>query len=211
MPEHNAAAESGVMTRKQAFAVLGLGEESDWNAVRTAYSARMKELHPDTGGGGDSGEITTLVEAFRVISRVDGSRAANVFTLGEQALHGETPRERAFACSRLASLGRRTASAYLRRALFDSDERVAVAAATGIGTLQALGAADSLAAAFGSAGPGLRAAIMNAAIQIGPRPPLRPLLIEALRNPAPQWRKDALRLYMELSHDTTGEPNGRSA
>lgn len=55
-----AAAPEGPMTRAQARALLGLGEDADAEAVRAAHRRLMKRVHPDHGGSAAlAAQITT--------------------------------------------------------------------------------------------------------------------------------------------------------
>lgn len=204
------------LDRKRACEVLGVGEDSNWDTVRAAYSRLIKQYHPDTGGTGDGDAVSRIIDAYRFLSGGGTGKYPNeghlssAFALGQQAVYGGTARERAFACSRLASLGRKSSSAYLQRALFDSEERVAITAAEGLGRIRSLAASESMRVAFGRAGPELRAAIIEAAREIGPYPCFRPLVLDALREPSPRWRATALRLYLAMKPGE-GSDHGRSA
>ncbi len=201
-----------VRDRERAFSELGLPAYSSWDEVRRAYSRLVKKYHPDTSRTGDPVAFGRVLEAYRTLSAINerDENLSSIFALGEQAVSGDSPRERAFACSRLGALGRRSAAGYLQRALFDGDEQVAITAANALGRIGVLSAAGSFTEAFYCATPRLRAAIINAACTIGPFACFRPLFIEALREPAPEWRKRALRMF--LSIDASGRrTNGRSA
>ncbi len=197
---------------ERAFRELGLPPYSSWDEVRSAYSRLVKKYHPDTSGTGDPIAFGRVLEAYRALSAVseDSESLSSVFALGEQAVTGETPSERAFACSRLGALARRSAAGYLQRALFDENEQVAIAAAEALGKAGVLSAADSFTEVFRSATARVRAAIVDAACAIGPFECFRPLFIEALREPDPYWRKRALRMFLSIDASQR-RMNGRSA
>jgi len=205
MPAHDTTSHTALeLDRKKACDVLGITVDSNWDDVRAAYSTLIKRYHPDTGGNGDGETVSQIIEAYRYLSEggtgntFSESRLSSAFALGQQAVSGVSGRERAFACSRLASLGRKSASSYLQRALFDSEEQVAIAAAEGLGRIRSLAAAESMRVAFDRAGPELRAAIIGAVCEVGPYPCFRPLVLDALRDPSPRWRSAALRLYFAM-------------
>ncbi len=203
MPEHDDS--TSVASHDEALAVLGVSPDSDWEQVRGAYSALLKNLHPDTGGDGDGAALAKVVEAYRFLSRCADPRGSidrsTLFALGELALHGDTGRERAFACSRLASLGRKSAGAYLQRALFDADTTVAIAAAKGLARIRSLAAADSLTVVYDGADEELREALVNVACEIGPYRCFRQLIVKALDDANPRWRSKALRLYLGIMRE----------
>ncbi len=203
MPEHDRAA--AITSQEEALAVLGVPFDSDWEQVRRAYSALLKELHPDTGGDGDAATLSRVVDAYRFLSSGLAGNGTEVrptlFALGELALHGDTGRERAFACSRLASLGRKSAGAYLQRALFDREETVAIAAAKGLGRIRSLAAAESFSAVYDHAGDDLREAVIAAACEIGPYQCFRELIVKALDDGNPRWRSQALKLYLAMMRE----------
>lgn len=216
MPAHDTPSDTTFdLDRKSACDVLGIDVDSNWDDVRAAYSKLIKRYHPDTGGSGDGETVSRIIEAYRFLSgggtgsALNKSHVSSAFALGQQAVSGVTARERAFACSRLASLGRKSASSYLQRALFDSEERVAITAAEGLGRIRSLAASESMRVAFNRGGPELRAAIIRAVCEIGPYPCFRPLILDALRDPSPRWRAPALRLYLAMKPGE-GKVYGRS-
>jgi hypothetical protein len=58
--EH-AGANSGQAWREQAAAELGVAEDATRDEIRAAFTARVKEQHPDAGGPG--GDISSLKRA----------------------------------------------------------------------------------------------------------------------------------------------------
>mgnify|MGYP006431345039 CR=1 FL=1 len=203
MPEHDD--QTAITTQAEALEALGVPLDSDWIQVRAAYSALLKRLHPDTGGDGDAQVLSKVVDAYRFLSDgfVQSGHAgrSKLFALGELALHADACRERAFACSRLASLGRKSAGAYLQRALFDGDVTVEIAAAKGLGRIRSLAAAESLSAAYDGATEDLREAIISAACEIGPYQCFRELVVKALEDGNPRWRSKALKLYLGMMRE----------
>lgn len=203
MPEHDRPTR--ITTQAEALKVLGVAFDSDWTQVRAAYSALLKRLHPDTGGEGDGETLSKVVDAYRFLSngfvQKGNEVRSKLFALGELALYADSARERAFACSRLASLGRKSAGAYLQRALFDKDVTVAIAAAKGLGRIRSLAAAESLSVAFDGATEDLQEALVDAACQIGPYQCLRELALKALDGGNPRWRSKALKLYLGIMRE----------
>lgn len=64
IPEHNPVSPAPIVDESvaDAFAKLGLQQSADEAAVKQAYRAKVKQVHPDQGG--DEGQFRRLQEAY---------------------------------------------------------------------------------------------------------------------------------------------------
>jgi curved DNA-binding protein len=66
---------STAMTAGEAFAVLGLSGPASPEAVKTAFNAAAKAARPDHDGG-DEERFRKVIEAYRVLKKLEAARAA---------------------------------------------------------------------------------------------------------------------------------------
>ncbi len=128
-----------------ARAVLALGPGADGNDVRIAYRRLAKRYHPDISGDpGTAGRFARVTRAYKVLTALPsgslpGAGAASryrrvieagddLFALGQILASEQDAGARAEAATRLGLSGRTAAYVFLRRALYDADERGTVAA-----------------------------------------------------------------------------------
>ena len=119
--------------------------------------------------------------------------AADVPRLGKVLLSSTSPERRAWAARRLAEAGYISAYAYLRRALWDSDERVRMSAVAAVGNLAVRQSAGELAALYAWSGPRLRREVMRAVQRIGSTADFAGILFLAAGDPDREVRALAAR------------------
>lgn len=218
MPAANVSSETRVI--RSALRTLGLDTSASWQDIRTAYARKVKQAHPDSSPGhGSRFVLEQTLQAYRLLKtsyRVDEQKRSRVSrhtrpaaapswqSIGRTALAADTPEERCAACSALGRTGRRSASAYLRAALYDHDDRVVVAAATALGLLKARSAARDYEGIFDSAGLRVRSSILNAAVQTGPAECFRKLFVTALSDEDRSVRRVALTGLSRLNAAAKG-------
>ncbi len=96
-----------------------------------------------------------------------GQAAGDVPRLGKVLLLSTSSERRAGAARALGARGSSTAYAYLRHALWDSEESVRASAIDAIGELAVHQSAGELAAVYAWSGPRLRRVILRAVQRIG--------------------------------------------
>jgi curved DNA-binding protein CbpA len=92
----------------------------------------------------------------------------DVFQMGHMLLSSREPALRAFAAGALGNSGRRTAYAFLRKALLDPEEAVVRTVVSAIGKLSILQSAGELAALYMRSGPAVRREILSCVRSILP-------------------------------------------
>ena len=119
--------------------------------------------------------------------------AADVPRLGKVLLSSTSPERRAWAARSLAKAGYISAYAYLRRALWDSDEEVRLSAVAAVGNLAVRQSAGELAALYAWSGPRLRREVVRAVQRIGSRADFAGILLLAAGDPDREVRALAAR------------------
>jgi HEAT repeat protein len=108
-----------------------------------------------------------------------GEAAADIPRLGKVLLTSPFAERRAWAAQALASVGRLSAYAYLRRALWDNDETVRVNAVRAVGELAVSQCAGELASVYAWSGPRVRREVLRAAARMAGRADFSGLLFLA--------------------------------
>jgi len=119
--------------------------------------------------------------------------AADVPRLGKVLLSSTSPKRRAWAARSLAEAGYISAYAYLRRALWDSEEEVRMSAVAAVGNLAVRQSAGELAALYAWSGPRLRREVLRAVQRIGSTPDFAGMLFLAAGDPDREVRAIAAR------------------
>jgi hypothetical protein len=163
------------------YAVLGLGPDAGSEEVRTAYRRLAMRYHPDSSRDpATARQFSRVVRAYKVLSArpsappssPSGAReryrrvleaGEDLFALG-QILASETdPGARAQAAERLGLSGRSAAYVFLRRALYDPCESVALSAVRAAAALGSRQAEGEVAALYSRSSLGLRRGILDVA------------------------------------------------
>ena len=113
------------------------------------------------------------------LSRRLRAAAADIPRLGKVLLTSPFAERRAWAAQALASAGRLSAYAYLRRALWDRDETVRVSAVRAVGELAVSQCAGELASVYAWSGPRVRREVLRAAARMTGRADFSGLLFLA--------------------------------
>jgi hypothetical protein len=199
----NAAKGSGI----DPYAVLGLDERAEGGELRAAYRRLAMRYHPDSSGDpGSARQFARVVRAYKVLSTRPtppplggGSSSAfkrvieagdDLFALGQVLSADPDPRAREAAARRLGLSGRSAAYVFLRRALYDPDEAVALQAVRAVALLGSRQAGGEVAALFVRASPSLKRGILAAA-RATMEPLFRSVLELASRDPDPEIRESA--------------------
>ena len=119
--------------------------------------------------------------------------AADVPRLGKVLFLSASPERRAWAARSLAEAGCISAYAYLRRALWDSDEEVRMSAVAAVGILAVRQSAGELAALYACSGPRLRREVVRAVQRIGSAADFAGMLFLAAGDPDREVRAMAAR------------------
>lgn len=191
---------------KALLAILALGPEAQDEEIRTAYRRLARRLHPDTSKNPSTAEqFTRVTRAYKLLQarpRQDPGPASgpgaryravlaageDLFALGQILGSDPDPGAREAAVMRLGLSGRTAAYVFLRRALYDPSESVAIAAVRASALLGCRQSEGEIAALYGRSSLALRATILEMARAT------RELLFvstvkAALRDPDPSLRR----------------------
>lgn len=199
------------MTAPECYRVLGLPSGADMERVKGAYRALAKKLHPDASGSARTGEefqrirsayeILLAREKLRVPQSARRSSARreaapiDLAAVGHQAVEGRTPALRLLAVRSLERSGKRSAYGYLRQVLYDTEEKVVIAAVRAIGTIGVEQSAGELAALFTRSKAEVKRAILSAAEQMELRGRMMSLAVAGMEDSDGSIRREARRLY----------------
>ncbi len=185
-------------SESEAWDTLGLEPGAPSVDIRTAYRQLAKRLHPDASKDPrTAGRFDRVVKAYKSLTvrpglpsgRAPRSGAAepdgegggrggapDIFALGGVLASSKDAGERARAATMLGLSGRRSSWIFLRKALFDRDERVQAAAVRSVAVLGLRQAGPELASLYARASARLRAQIRLVA-----KGTAEPVFAEALR------------------------------
>src|SRR5205814_8663426 len=79
------------MSTMNYYVVLGIAEDADSDAIRSAFRALARRYHPDAGAGSSSDEFRRALEAYETLSDPDRRR------LYDRDLRGSRVRPRIIA------------------------------------------------------------------------------------------------------------------
>jgi DnaJ-class molecular chaperone with C-terminal Zn finger domain len=174
--------------RSAALASLGLGPEAGEDEIRTAYRRLAMRYHPDASGDPATAKrFAKVVRAYKVLTAYEGPRAAgsqaprprryravdeaggDIFALGQLLASEDDLGARAAAVAALGLSGRSAAFVFLRRALYDPSEEVALAAVRASALLGSRQAEGEIAALYARSSGRLRRGILEVASATGER------------------------------------------
>lgn len=193
--------------RGAALASLALGPGADEEDIRTAYRRLVMRYHPDaTGDPLTVRRFSRVVKAYKVLvataaerPRYGASRFRSVeeagcdlFALGQILVTEAAPGPRGAALRALGLSGRSSAYVFLRRALYDPVEDVALEAVRAVALLGCRQAEGEVAALYSRASQALKARILEVATATGERL-FRSTLEAASKDEDPRMRAIALR------------------
>lgn len=164
----------------EALASLALGPEAGQEEIKTAYRRLALRYHPDASGDpATARRFSRVVRAYKALSAVDAlpqNRAryrsveeagTDLFALGQVLISDAQPGARKAAASALGLSGRSAAYVFLRRALYDPVEDVALSAVRSAALLGSRQAEGEIAALYSRAQPSLKRRILEVAIATG--------------------------------------------
>ncbi|HET7839872.1 MAG TPA: J domain-containing protein [Rectinemataceae bacterium] len=207
------------------YSVLGLAPGAAEEEVRMAYRRLAMRYHPD--GSGDPAtarQFARVVRAYKIlkarasepprapVARAPRDRFAlvleaeeDLFSLGQILASDPDPRAREAATRRLGLSGRRAAYVFLRRAFYDSDEAVALAAVRAVAFIGSRQAGGEVAALYSRSGKAMRERMLEAAAAT--KEPLFKATLEAAAADAdPSLRARAARISRELDAALDSSP-----
>jgi hypothetical protein len=198
--------EEGTL-RGAALSSLGLGPGADESEIRIAYRRLAMRYHPDASGDPRSAKrFTKVVRAYKILvaseaSTISSGRSryrsveeagTDLFALGQVLAGDPEPGAREAAARALGLSGRSAAYVFLRRALYDSVEEVALEAVRAVTLLGSRQAEGEVAALYSRAESSLRRRILQVALATGERL-FRSTLAAARVDPDSSIRALALR------------------
>lgn len=193
--------------RRDALVSLGLGPGANDEEIRTAYRRLALRYHPDASGDPlTARRFSKVVRAYKALSAAEGSvprprrsryrsvdeAGADLFALGQVIASDPEAGARAAATRALGLSGRSSAFVFLRRALYDSSEEVALEAVRAAALLGSRQAEGEVAALYSRAGAPLRRRILEVAAGTGERL-FRSTLEAASRDEDPSLRALAFK------------------
>jgi hypothetical protein len=205
------------MTAIEMYRILGVRYGASVEEIKDAYRRLVKMYHPDVTKTNSSGpRLTKVIEAYKTLvvtsrsknvvefpgskktaapaDRGDAAPRADIFSLGKLLENGRTVGMRAFAARSLGNTGKRTAYAFLRKALYDPSDLVVRAAVEAIGTLKISQSCGELASTFSRGGREVRESVLAAVEKIGPRGGFRDIVETAKHDPDFSIRSTARRM-----------------
>jgi curved DNA-binding protein CbpA len=199
--------------RSAALTSLGLGPGANEEEIRTAYRRLAMRYHPDATGDPRSAErFAGIVRAYKVLSTFERSAGGDagadrarrsryrsveeagtdLSALGQVVSSDPDAGARAAAARALGLTGRAAAYVFLRRALYDSVDDVALEAVRAAALLGSRQAEGEVAALYGRSRKPLRRHILESALGTG-ESLFRSTLEAALKDEEPELRAMAIK------------------
>jgi curved DNA-binding protein CbpA len=201
---------------RDLLAVLGLGPGAGEDEIRTAYRRLAMRYHPDSSGDpGTARQFSRVVKAYKILTARHAaepppSRAGpreryrrvleageDLFALGQILASDPDGGAREAAARRLGLSGRSAAYIFLRRAFYDGDDEVSIAAVRAVALLGSRQAEGEVAALYARATPALRRRILETARATKERL-FRATLATAQTDADPELRGAAARMLAEM-------------
>jgi hypothetical protein len=165
--------------RSAALISLALGPGANDEEIRTAYRRLAMRYHPDaTGDPRTAKRFTKVVRAYKVLASTEGTvpRSArsryrsveeagtDIFALGQVIASDAQAGARVAAARALGLSGRSAAFVFLRRALYDTVDDVALEAVRAMALLGSRQAEGEVASLYSRAGALLKRRILEVAL-----------------------------------------------
>lgn len=197
--------------RELCLAVLGLGPGAREDDIRLAYRRLAMRHHPDASGDpATARQFARVVRAYKVLIAKEGSpppprppvggqsseARGDLFALGRTLASDPDPRRRAQAARELGLSGKSSAFVFLRPALYDASEGVAIAAVRASALLGARQAEGEVAALYSRSSQAMRRKILECAEGTGERL-FGQTIAAAVRDADPELSLMARRLERE--------------
>jgi hypothetical protein len=196
--------------RDDCLAVLGLGPGACDEDIRIAYRRLAMRHHPDSSGDpATARQFARVARAYKVLTAREGPPPArlsarapaarvqgDLFALGNALATDPDPRGRAQAARELGLSGKSAAYVFLRPALYDESEGVAIAAVRASALLGAMQAEGEVAALYSRSSAVMRRKILECAEGTGERL-FRQTLAAAVKDADPSLAMLARRLERE--------------
>ncbi len=170
--------------RRSALVSLGLGPGADEGDIRTAYRRLAMRYHPDASGDPlTARRFTRVVKAYKVLVAREGEpqrrsssryrsvedAGGDLFSLGQVLASDPDAGARGAAARALGLSGRSAAYVFLRRALYDPSEDVALEAVRAVALLGSRQAEGEVAALYTRSSPRQKARLLELATATGER------------------------------------------
>jgi curved DNA-binding protein CbpA len=202
------------------YRILGLNPTAGEKEIKESYRKLVKKYHPDLNKKtSNTEELEKIINAYESILRNkkrliqfpiksaaesyrrkgSGLEGKSIFALGDLAVNGNLPTIRAFAVKSLGFSGKKTAYAFIRKALYDKDRyvvKMAVDAVANLGIQQSVG---ELASLFSRGRADIKLAVLDAVEKMNMYDKFGSLIAEAMKNPNAVVRMKARRLYTKAA------------
>lgn len=167
--------------RSSVLAALGLGPEANEEDIRRAYRRLALRYHPDASGDPRTARrFARVVRAYKILAtgnapvRRESSAfrrvkeaGSDLFSLGQILASEPDALSRAAAVRELGLSGRSAAYVFLRRALYDPVEDVAMEAVRAVALLGSRQAEGEVAALYSRSASRLKSRILELALATG--------------------------------------------
>jgi hypothetical protein len=170
--------------REDCLSILGLGPGAGDEDIRTAYRRLVMRYHPDSSADPSTARrFERIVRAYKILTtrQVDqppvrspvcrsiADARGDLFALGKIIASDPDPRKRAQAARELGLSGRSAAYVFLRPALYDVSESVAITAVRAAALIGSMQAEGEIAALYSRSSRVMRRKILESAQGTGER------------------------------------------
>ncbi|MEW5814192.1 MAG: J domain-containing protein [Spirochaetota bacterium] len=205
------------MDRPELYRTLGVHSGASIEELKEAYKRLVKQFHPDLTHNQKSAEqFARVVNAYKVLTVSNRSKTlidfplknvqnpgkaqaantpTNIFVLGKLLTGGKTVPMRAFAARSLGNSGKKSAYAFLRKALYDQDQIVVKSAIDAIGNLRIFQSAGELSAVFVRGNKELKTSVLRVIGKISTEGAFRNILLMGMQDAEPEIRLLSLKLF----------------
>ncbi|MFW5747431.1 MAG: DnaJ domain-containing protein [bacterium] len=205
------------LDRRELYSILEISRDASTEELKEAYRSLVKRYHPDLTGDVASGKkLAEIVQAYKSL-RIDVRRRSivdfpvrertgssdfrpetDIFKLGELLEKGKTTGIRAFAARGLGNSGKKSAYAYLKKGLNDSDELVVKTSVEAVGKLKLRQSAGDLSVVFSRGSSEIKEAVLDAVRRIGVDDRFRNIILCAMKDADQKIRKNGLDMFVEF-------------
>jgi hypothetical protein len=214
------------MNTWQLYKILEVPCGASAEDVKESYRRLVKKYHPDMTKDVSSGRrFAEIVQAYKVLSVRTKPRSlvdfpvknvkkkpaspprrkkTDIFSLGKLLESGKTDGMRIFAARSLGYSGKKTAYAYLRKALYDPSSLVVKTAVEAIGTLRIRQSAGELASVYSRGDYEIKETVLKTIARIGAYEPFKPIIVLAMNEQERNLRTLGHSLSAEAKKACTG-------